>query len=511
MPGGIIYLVGAGPGDPGLLTLRGSELLARADVVVYDYLVNDRLLHWCSPQCEKIYVGKEPGFHSISQEEIHHILLQQAEMGKKVVRLKGGDPFVFGRGGEEISRLTKAGVKFEIVPGVTAALAAAAATGIPLTHREHSSAICFLTGHEDPKKERLHVRFSEFASPDSTLCLYMSIGHLGEIAADLIAGGRSPDTPTAVVQWAGAPYQKSILATLSTIANRVETARISHPAIVIVGSVANYYRHHGWFENRPLFGKRIVLTRAPSQNAEWTPRLEETGAQVLELPLISSAPSANLEIAKEVLAGLGSYEWILFTSANGVRYFFEIFLRVFDDLRSLGFSKIGVVGKATESALRAFHIRPELVSKVATGEGLAEELMKLGSIENLKILVVTGNRNRDTVVQRLESVWAMVDAFPVYETSLNDLSESREARVFREQGADVIVFASPSAVHAFKAQASALQLEEGARRPQACSIGPTTSQALQETGIGVTAEATEPNIDGVLRALLECLNPKSLH
>jgi len=509
MKKGIVYLVGAGPGDPGLLSRRADDLLAAADVVVYDYLVSESLLNSCREDCERIYVGKQPGFHAKPQEEIEDILSARAGAGNTVVRLKGGDPFVFGRGGEEIRRLTEDGIPFEVVPGVTAALAAAAYAGIPLTHRECSSTVTFLTGHEDPEKSRMRVNFRDFGRIGGTLCIYMGMGHLRFITDELMAGGLAPETPAAVVQWATLPKQRSVSATLGQIAEAVEGAGMGAPAIIFVGDTVAESRGPGWFQDRPLFGRRIVVTRNPSQARALTERLEARGAEVLEMPLVQVQHSADSEIVDDVFAEIGSYEWLIFSSVNGVKGFFDLFFRKFEDIRSLGFLRIAAVGSATATAVEEHRLKVDLVPVNADGESLVEALLNQQTMDNSKVLVVTGNLGRGIIEERLEEAQAIVDVMPVYRTERTDLGTHPSASVFRRSGADAITFTSPSAVRSFVAQAGSLQPESGARTPITCSIGPVTSAAMREAGMPVDVEASQQSLDGIVKALVNTFTNES--
>lgn len=505
MSEGIVYLVGAGPGDPGLLTLRARELIAEADVLVYDYLVNERILGWRRDGCEMIFVGKKPGRHSISQEEIGDLLADHAAKGKRVVRLKGGDPFVFGRGGEEAPRLAEAGVNFEIVPGVTAALAAAAFAGIPLTHRDLSSSLCFLTGHEKADGKELQVKFRDFAHTGGTLCIYMGMGRLKEIAGELIDGGLPAETPVAVVQWASLPRQKGVLATLGTVADKAGEKGLDAPAIIVVGEVARFYNDMGRCERMPLFGRRVIVTRNLQQASSLSAKLEEAGAEVLVLPLIKINPAADPDIVEEVFSVIGEYDWLVFTSANGVKHFLELFLKKFHDLRALGLLRIGVVGPATARALYSYHIRADLIPAKAVGEALADAMIAQNLLDNLKILVVTGNLSSDVLVKKLEKERAIVDTLQVYETQKTDLSEHPAARLFRDEGADAVIFASSSAVKSFVAQGAALSLEPEALKPLGISIGPLTSKAMRECGLDVDVEAADVSIDSLVEAVCKKL------
>lgn len=509
MPLGKVYLVGAGPGDPGLVTFRARELIECADVLVYDYLVHPDLLLWCRPDAQKIYVGKKARIHALPQEEIEALLVKHAKAGATVVRLKGGDPFVYGRGGEEVRRLRDDGIPFEVVPGVTAALAAGAYAGIPLTQRNTSSSLIFLTGHEDPTKHTLQTDWARFAQiPNTTLAIYMGMGHLTEIISRLIAGGMSPKTPAAVVQWASLGRQRTVTGTIENLAQRVAEAQMGAPAIIFVGEVVRERDHMGWFEKLPLFGRRVAITRTRAQTSELRGQLEELGAEVLELPLIDVVKDVSNERLAEVFPELGSYDWLVFSSPNGVRFFFEEFHRVFDDIRSLGLMRIACVGEGTARAVKERFLRVECQPDTATGEALADALIATGSLDSAKILVVTGNLNRDVLVRKLEEARGIVDTLPVYRTTKTNLADDPRAEVFRSQGADAILFASSSAVDSFVAQAAALRLEKDARRPLAGSIGPLTSATMKARGVPVDFEAEKPGLSSLVEALVKKLEPR---
>ncbi|MGA2051824.1 MAG: uroporphyrinogen-III C-methyltransferase [Opitutales bacterium] len=497
-----VYLVGAGPGDPGLVTLRARELIARCDVLVYDRLVNPELRAWVKAGCELIYVGKDPHVHAIPQEEIEDLIVARARGGQVVVRLKGGDPFIFGRGGEEARRLAQDGVSFEIVPGVTAALAAAACAGIPLTHRDFASSLCFITGHENPEKHEFRVDFKKFGSLGGTLCLYMAMGQLERIVADLRAGGLAEDTPAAVVQWATTPKQRTLFATVGELASAVAKAGLGAPAVVVIGAAVKAAAGIGWLEARPLFGRRIVVPRAKEQAGELRKKFEELGAEVLELPLIQVTPEVDAATADDVFAELASYDWAVFTSPNGARGFFEELFKRHKDLRVLGPVKFACVGPATAREVERHHLEVEVMPATATAEALADALLAHSSIENLRVLVVTGNRNRDDLVKKLETEGrAIVDILQVYRTELTDLAKEPAAQAFREGGADAIAFTSSSTVESFAKQARQLMPIAGAKRPLACAIGPQTAAALRAHGLAVDVEAPEHSLDGLVEAV----------
>ncbi len=508
----MVYLVGAGPGDLGLVTFRAKELISQADVLVYDYLVHPELVKWCRPECEIIYVGKKAGFHSVPQEEIEKILVEKADEGKKVVRLKGGDPFIFGRGGEEARTLAEDGIPFEVVPGVTAALAAGAYAGIPLTKRNVSTSLVFLTGHEDPAKPAQQVDWRAYGKlENTTLAIYMGMGHLRHILSELQAGGMSAEMPAAVVQWASLGRQRSVSATVGTLADAVEQAHLGAPAIIFVGEVVRDHEQIDWFEHLPLFGKRVAITRTRDQNSELREKLETLGAEVLELPLITISKAVDKHTLVEILSELGTYDWIVFTSANGVRYFFEEFFKAYDEIRNLGLLRFACVGKATAREIEKYKLKVECMPDTATGESLADALLATGSLDSAKIIVVTGNLNRDALVRKLEAGSAIVDRLPLYQTQRTDLTNDPIADDFRRLGADAILFASSSAVQSYQEQAAALRLESGANKPLVGSIGPQTTETLNKVGMPPSFEAEKPSLDHLVHSLVRALRAGSGH
>jgi uroporphyrinogen III methyltransferase/synthase len=494
---GKVYLIGAGPGDPGLVTVRARELLELADVIVYDNLANPKLLDWTKSDSEKIFVGKSAGRHSIPQDEIEEILVDRANKGKQVVRLKGGDPYVFGRGGEEIDELQIDKIPFEVVPGVTAALATAAYTGIPLSHRDYSSAITFLTGHENPEKHTLSVDFRVYAKTKGTLCLYMGVGQLPRITTELKEGGMAGTTPVAIVEWATLNRQRSVYGTLDTIVEDLEASGLGAPSMIIIGEVVAHRAKTEWFEGRPLFGKRIVVTRAREQAVQLTQMLADQGAEVIELPFISIEQHFDGQRVSEVLAGIAVYEWIIFTSANGVTNFFDLFYKAYDDIRCLGPMRIAAVGSATAREIEKHKLKVDLVPKQANADALAKELIENEGVESVQLLIVTGNQNRDNLVARLESdeARAIVDTLPLYQTSKTDLNHEASAERFRKEGADAVLFTSSSTVKSFVEQHESLTLEPGARKPTFGSIGPLTTKTLKELKLPVAFEATQSSLE----------------
>ena len=494
---GKVYLIGAGPGDPGLVTVRARQLIERADVIVYDYLANPQILDWARDEAERIYVGKTAGRHSIPQDEIEEILVARAKKGLQVVRLKGGDPFVFGRGGEEIQELEIDKIPYEIVPGVTAAIATAAYAGIPLSHRNFSSAITFLTGHENPEKHTLSIDFRDYGTTKGTLCIYMGIGQLPRIVNELKAGGMSGEMPVAIIEWATLNRQRSVFSTLDSIVADLEASGLGAPAMVVIGEVVAQRAKTEWFEGRPLFGKRIVVTRAREQAGQLSALLTSQGAEVIELPFISVEQHFDPKRLGEVLAGIAVYEWIIFTSANGVKHFFDLFYKAYDDIRCLGPMRIAAVGAATAQEIEKHKLKVDLIPKKANADALAQELIENEGVESVQILVVTGNQNRESLVQRLESDEgrAIVDTLSVYRTSKSDLRKNPAAERFRQEGADAVLFTSSSTVKSFVDQHADLKLENGARKPAFGSIGPLTTKTLKELKLPVAFEATQASLE----------------
>ncbi|MGY8712526.1 MAG: uroporphyrinogen-III C-methyltransferase [Verrucomicrobiia bacterium] len=500
---GKVFLVGAGPGDIGLITQKALELISTCDVLVFDHLANSELRKRAIENCEQIDVGKSPGSHTMPQDEIGKILVKKANEGKKVVRLKGGDPFVFGRCAEEMIVLDQASIPYEIVPGVTAALACAAYAGIPLSHREYGSSISFLTGHEDVEKESLRVDFAKFAEVGGTLCIYMGMGTLKEITIKLLDGGLSPEKPAAIVSHGTLPAQRKVITTLGNLVKDAQRAKLEAPAIIFIGNSVGLSTERNWFEERPLFKKRIVVTRPVGQASRLKVLLEEKGAEVLELPLIKILPQEDRKLIAETFAGIATYEWVVFTSANGAREFFKLFFKAFGDIRSFGPMRVACVGEATAEVVRKFNLEVELMPKRATAEDLAQALVATDSLDSANVLVITGNRNREVFVGLLESVGrAIVDTLPIYQTDFADVLEAKDRSNFIEKGADAIVFASSSAALSYIEQEEDLKLSEGANSPIFCSFGTQTSETLLENELSVVIESEDSTLESMVESIV---------
>ena len=497
MERGKVYLVGAGPGDPGLLTLKAKKVLEEADVIIYDYLANQRFLNFCKEKAEKIYVGKKGGAHTLPQEEINKLLIKKAKEGKIVARLKGGDPFLFGRGGEEAEALIKEKIPFEIIPGITSAIAVPAYAGIPVTHRDYTSTLAIITGHEAEGKEESKIDFSAL-SKIGTLIFLMGVKNLPHIVKKLIKEGKASNTPVAVIQWGTLPKQKTAIGTLENIVEKVKKEGITAPAIIIIGDVVKLRENFNWFETKPLFGKKVIVTRTREQASKLVEKLEDLGAYCYEIPTIKIEPIINEKVFY-TLENLYKYNWIIFTSENGVRIFFKILWERGNDLRVLGNAKIAVIGKATKNILKNFGIRPDLTpEKEFTQEGLVSAFSKI-NINNNFILIPRAKEAREFLPEKLRENGAKVDVLPIYETKICEESKGKLKEVLKE-GIDLITFTSSSTVKNF------FKLCEGIKKDYFkdiifASIGPITSATLKEFGFNPHIESEEYTIDGLVDAI----------
>lgn len=496
---GKVYLVGAGPGDPGLFTLKGKAILERAEVVIYDYLANPELLKFCPESAELIYVGKKGGAHTLPQEEINKLLVKKAKEGKCVVRLKGGDPFLFGRGGEELEELVREGVSFEVVPGITSGIAVPAYAGIPVTHRDYTSTLALITGHEAEDKEETKIDFKALARL-GTLVFFMGVKNLPSIVNNLLREGKSPDTPCAVIQWGTTPRQKTAEGTLSTIMDRVKEKGITAPAIIVVGEVVKLRESFNWFEKRPLFGKKILITRTREQASKLKMALEEFGAEVYEVPTIEVRPLIT-DKTYEILKNLRNYDWIVFTSENGIRLFFETLLKLGLDLRSLHNLKIAVIGPATYEALKHFYLKADIKpEKNFTQEGLAEAFQKV-EVKGKRVLLVRAKVAREVLPESLKAQGAEVEILPIYETLCPETSGAKLKEVFKEK-INALTFTSSSTVENFFKLLKEAELDLPEDLVLA-SIGPVTSETLRKFGYEPTLEAKEYTISGLVSAMVE--------
>ncbi len=499
---GAVYLVGAGPGDLGLLTMRGGELLGRAEVVIYDALVNPDLLRLAPRGCELIYAGKRADSHAMPQAKLNRLLAEKARQGRTVVRLKGGDPYVFGRGGEEAESLRQAGVRFEVVPGVSSIVAAANYAGIPITHRDFCSGFAVVTGHEDPMKPSSGVDWEAFAKMPGTKIILMGTERMSWIAEKLIACGMKPSTPAGMIRWGTTGRQQVLTGALNDIAAQAAQACFQAPAIAVIGKVVGLRRKLNWFEERPLFGQRTVVTRTREQASRLSCRFRELGAEVLEIPTIKIEPPTRKEILAEAMASLGEYDWLVFTSPNGVTAFFDYFFRAFDDLRALGNLRIAAVGPATAEKIAAMHLRVDAMPKKYLTSELVAAIEEVESIENLKILLARAEIANPELPRELTARRAIVDDVPVYQTLMEKEDKNGAAARLWEEGADWVTFSSSSTVQRFHQRFHLARLKAKYPHLKFASIGPETSKALAELGEQPTTEATEHTIDGLVAAML---------
>ena len=494
---GTCYLVGAGPGDLGLVTLRAKELIELADVLVYDALSSPQLLGWTKAGCEKIYVGKRAKDHSVPQDQINDIIVEKTKAGKNVVRLKGGDPMIFGRGGEEAAELAAAGVIFEIVPGISSAIAGPAYAGIPVTHRDHNTQLTIFTGHEDPTKGFSSVDYAQLAKTPGTKVFLMGVARLAEITGEFIKNGADPETPIALTRWATTGSQSTIEGTLATIAGIAERKEFTSPAVAVIGNVVKERAKINWFEKRPLFGKRIVVTRTRDQAGDLSKRLMDLGADVIELPTIRIEPPEDRLTFAEMVTHAHEYDWLVFTSPNGVERFFDAFFSSYDDARSLGNPRIAAIGNGTAQKIREYRFGVDLIPERFVAEGLIEAFKK-ESVENLTLLWVKAAESRDVVGEGLTGLGAIVDECIAYRTVPETEDPTGARKRFEEEGADLVTFTSSSTVDHF--------FNLGLDWPEDCvagSIGPVTSETLKKKGLKPAFEAPKHDIPGLVDAIVK--------
>ena len=485
----MVYLAGAGPGDPELITLKAKRALETAAVVLRDHLANPALLALAPPQAELIYVGKKKSDHACTQEEICDLMIDRARRGLTVVRLKGGDPFIFGRGGEEAEALAAAGIPYEVIPGVTSPLGIAAYTGVPLTHRDHTSVVTFTTGHDVLKIDWTKVGTSE------TLVIYMGLSHVDEIVAKILEGGRAPSTPAMAVRWGTRPDQEVIEGTLATLPGLIHERALKPPATIIVGEVVRLREKLSWFEKLPLFGKKIVVTRAAEQAGSLTSMLHQLGADAVELPTIEIQPAPDYAALVAAIAHLPEYHWLIFTSVNGVRFFLDRLDASKADLRSIG-GKLCAIGPATREALERFHLKVDVMAEEYVAEGLLRALGEF-DFSHAKVLIARAAVARDILPEELRRRGAQVDVVEAYRTvPPADLAE--HARMVLDAKPDWITFTSSSTANNLIAACGA----EALRGVRVASIGPVTSSTLRAAGVEVAKEANPHTIQGLVNRII---------
>ncbi|HEY7535186.1 MAG TPA: uroporphyrinogen-III C-methyltransferase [Thermodesulfobacteriota bacterium] len=477
---GIVYLIGAGPGDPGLFTIKGQEYLAKANIIIYDYLVNPSILNYAQPEAEIIYAGKQTGSKEMSQEEINLLLVDKAKSGKIVARLKGGDPFIFGRGGEEAEILFDHAIPFEIVPGITSASAVPAYAGIPLTHRDFNSSFAVVTGHEDPSKNESNLPWAALANI-GTVVLLMGVGKIEESMKQLIESGKSPNTPAALITWGTLPKQRTVTGTIGNLGKLAKEKDIRPPAIIVVGEVVNLRNKLNWFESKPLFGKKILVTRARKQASYFVKLLEEQGAETIEIPMIEIAPPRSYKQVDRAIDNLSRYNWIIFTSVNGVEFFFNKFKEARKNIIEFKGINIATIGEKTAKAIENYGLTADIIPKDFKAEGLIESFRKI-NIKAKKILIPRAKDARETLPAELRKMGAKVDVIIVYETKKPNTDEIRQIKKMLNQGAiDVITFTSSSTVKNFFSTVGK-EKKLLSKSIFAC-IGPITAKTLSELGI----------------------------
>jgi uroporphyrinogen III methyltransferase/synthase len=497
----IVYLVGAGPGDPGLITVKGRECIAAADVIIYDYLAAPSLLKHASGNAELIYVGKKGGDHTLPQDEINALIVAKARENKIITRLKGGDPFVFGRGGEEAEVLVEAGIPFEIVPGVTSAVAAPAYAGIPLSHRKLTSTIAFVTGHEDPSKEASGIDWAALARGIGTLVFFMGVKNLPRIAAELTRHGRPPETPVALVRWGTTPQQVTVSGTLADIVVRVKQAGLRAPAIIVVGEVVGLRERLKWFETRPLLGKRIVVTRSRDQASDLVKALSDRGAECLECPTIQVVAPDDVGPLDRAIAELPAFDWIVFTSVNGVSWFFKRLFASGKDVRAVGRLRTAAIGPATAERLKGFGLSSDLVPETFRAEAIVAAF-RGEPIRGKAILLPRAQEARQVLPEELSAMGATVREVAAYKTEPASADIRGLVERLEERTVDLITFTSSSTVKNFRALLPADRLADLTAGVPAACIGPITADTARELGFDVRIEARDYTIPGLVESII---------
>ncbi len=498
---GKVYLVGAGPGDPKLMTLKGKECLESADVIFYDSLINSDILDFAKPSSEKIFVGKK-GEGSFRQEEINAQVIQKAMEGKTVVRLKGGDPFIFGRGGEEAEALVEEGLPFEVVPGVTSAIAVPAYAGIPLTHRGLSSSVAFITAHEDPSKVESSIDWSKISTGIGTLVFFMGLGNLETIVSQLIRNGRSPETPVALIRWGTRFDQKSVVGTLKDIGRKSKESQLEPPVLILVGEVIHLREKLNWFEKRPLFGKKILITRSKEQSRDFSDLLFYYGAEPVIFPTISLIPPESWEEMDRAIASLEKYDWIIFSSVNGVHFFMNRLKALGKDSRALHRIKICAVGSSTAEDLLKYGIQVDLVPGSFQGESVVEAFRQM-DVQGRSFLIPRAKEAREILPESLKKMGAKVDLVTAYQNVKPVENVERIKKLLLENKLSVITFTSSSTVKNFLELLDSKELKASLKNTKIASIGPITSQTLREAGYQVDIQPQEHTIAALTESIVE--------
>lgn len=529
---GKVYLVGAGPGDIGLLTVKGLRYLKKADVVVYDFHLNAQILNYINHAAECIYAGKRGGHHTMTQDEINDILVQKAKEGKIICRLKGGDPFVFGRGGEEAEALSREGIEFEIVPGVSSSIAAPAYAGIPLTHRLYSSSFAVIPGYEDVNKKESAIDWSKLATGVGTLVFLMAVKNIDMITQKLIENGRSPDTPVAVIRWGTRPDQKTIIGTLNTIAELVKEKDIKPPAVMVVGDVVKLRNTLNWYEKKPMFGHRILVTR---ENVEGFEPLEELGAEIIEFPTIEIVPPKSYDELDESIDKIKTYDWLIFTSRNGVKYFFKRFFEKDRDIRDLSGIKICAIGTNTAKEVKKYGLKVDLVPDEFRAEGLIETFIKIGSkqttpphpplskggieggasselqtrnselLKGMRFLLPRAEKAREIFPDQVRELGGEIDVPVAYRTIKPEIRGKRLRRFLKEGRISIATFTSAATFNNFK-EIMGNDAEELLKGVVIAVIGPVTAKAVENAGLKVDIMPKEATIEAMVVEIIKWIS-----
>jgi uroporphyrinogen III methyltransferase/synthase len=502
---GKVYLVGAGPGDPQLISLRGLELIRRAEVVIYDYLANPQLLKATSPQAELIYVGKQAGRHTLSQQQITQLIVDKAKAGKLVVRLKGGDPFIFGRGGEEAEALADEGIAFEIVPGITSGVAVPAFAGIPLTHRDYTSSVAFFTGHEGEDKSSSAIHWDKIATGVGTLVFLMGVGNLEYIVSQLMKYGREPQTPVALIRWGSTPEQQTLVGTLENIAAKAKRQRLTPPAIIVVGEVVGLRNKLNWFEHKPLFGKGVVVTRSRTQASQLSAQLAELGARVFEFPAIQVEPADSYRQLDAALENLSGYDWLIFTSVNGVEYFLKRLRENGGDIRELKGIKLCAIGPATARVLEELELRIDYVPAEYRAEAIIAGLRQRG-IKGQRVLIPRAESAREILPEELAGLGAEVEVVPAYKTVRASGNAEELRQLFKEKRVQLVTFTSSSTVNNFVELLGKDDLSSLMGGVVIASIGPITAKTAEKHGLISQIVPREYTIPALVEAIGEWFN-----
>lgn len=496
-----VYLIGAGPGDPGLFTLKGRDCLAAADVVIYDALANDALLAYARKDAELIYVGKVAGNHALPQDGINQLLVDKAREGKVVARLKGGDPYIFGRGGEEAEALLEAGIPFEEVPGISSTIAAPAYAGIPLTHRNFASSVTIITGHENLDKPGSVHNWQALAQSASTLVFVMGMKNLPDIARNLLAAGMDPATPAALVYRGTTPRQRSLVSTLAALPQAAVDQGFSNPSVIVVGKVCSLHDQLGWFEQRPLFGRSVVVTRAREQASGLAQELVQLGADVIQCPTIEISPLPDYAELDAAIDRLSEYAWLIFTSVNGVRWFWKRLEAAGKDSRALGLCRVAAIGPATAEALEARGIRPDFIPERYVAEGVVEGLLARGKVDGVRMLLPRAAKAREVLPDELRKAGARVDVISAYETIPAAARKDEVLERMQAGTLDCVTFGSSSTVENFL---SLIPAETLRAHPEVrlAAIGPVTAKTLEAHGLPCHIMPEEYTIPALVQALV---------